>query len=72
MSYESLRVPFNTLLLVGVGVGETVNGAGLAAEKAVEVGSNLVSLTLLEVVALCATGLWRVRGNVGPGIELRA
>jgi hypothetical protein len=34
-SYQSLLVPFNALLLVGIGVGEAVNGASLATEETV-------------------------------------
>ena len=47
----------DSLVLVGVGVRETGNLTGLAAEEAVEVGADLVALTLLQVVALSATGL---------------
>lgn len=56
-AYESVVVPLNTLLLVGVGVGETVDGASLATEQTVKVWTNLVSLALLQVVALRAAGL---------------
>ena len=34
-TYQSLLVPRDTLLLVGVGVGETLNLTGLAAEETV-------------------------------------
>ena len=60
-SYKSILVPLNTLLLVGVGVCETVDGTSLATEKAVKVGANLVGLALLQVMALCATSLDHVR-----------
>jgi len=57
VSHKSVLVPLDALLLVCVGVGETVNGTSLATEETVKVGTDLVALTLLQVVALCATGL---------------
>ena len=64
-TYESVLVPFNTLLLVGVGVGESVNGTSVAAEETVEVWSDLVALTLLQVVALLTSGLEEVGTLLG-------
>lgn len=55
--YQSVLVPLNTGLLVGVGVGVTLGGASLTAEETVEVGADLVSTTGLGGVALGATGL---------------
>ena len=65
VSHKSLLVPLDALLLVCVGVGETVDGTSLATEETVKVGTDLVALTLLQVVALCAAGLWRVRQCTG-------
>ena len=52
-------------LLVGVGVGETGDLAGLAAEETVKLRANLVALALLEGVALCATGLEETSALLG-------
>jgi hypothetical protein len=57
---ESVGVPGDSLLLVGIGVRVTLDGAGLAAEETVEVGADLVGLSVTEGVALCATGLEEV------------
>lgn len=59
-AYQSALVPLDALLLVGIGVGETVNSTGLASEETVKVGTDLVALTLLQVVALSAAGLEKV------------
>lgn len=96
-TYEGVVLPGDTLLLVGIGVGEALDLTSLATEKTVKVGSlrmlaseakvlrgrvyqawlavcaamtrvysfrqnipNLVTLTLLEVVALSAAGLEEV------------
>lgn len=56
-TYESVVVPLNTGLLVGVGVGVALSGTGLATEKTVQVGADLVGTTSLDGVALSATGL---------------
>jgi hypothetical protein len=56
-TYESVFVPLNTGLLVGVGVGVTLGRTGLTAEKTVEVGADLVGTASLDGVALSATGL---------------
>ena len=61
VSYKSVLVPLDTLLLVGVGVCVAIDSTGVAAEKTVKVGADLVALTLLQVVALCAAGLIYVR-----------
>jgi len=59
-TYEGVLVPGDALLLVGIGVGVAVDGAGLAAKEAVESGADLVALTLAESVALSAAGLEEV------------
>lgn len=62
---ESVLVPGDALLLVGIGVGVAVDGAGLAAEEAVESGADLVAATLLKGVALSAAGLEEVGTLLG-------
>jgi hypothetical protein len=57
---EGLVLPGDALLLVGVGVGVAVDGTGLAAEEAVESGTDLVAAVLLDGVALCAARLEQV------------
>lgn len=52
-------------MLVGVGVGETLNLTGLAAEETVQSRADLVALTLLQGVALSATGLEEVGTLLG-------
>jgi hypothetical protein len=47
-------------LLVGIGVLEASDGTSLAPEQTVEVRADLVSLALLEGVALGASGLEEV------------
>jgi len=64
-TYEGVLVPLDALLLVGVRVGEAVDGTGVATEKTVKVGSDLVALTLLQVVALLASGLEEVGTLLG-------
>lgn len=59
-SYQSVLVPGNTGLLVGIGVGVALDGASLAAEQTVQVGTNLVGTALLDGVALGAAGLRRI------------
>jgi hypothetical protein len=56
-AYQSILVPLNSLLLVGIGVRETLNGTSVATEETVQVGTDLVSLALAESVALCAASL---------------
>lgn len=58
-TYQSLLVPLNTGLLVGVGVGVALNGTGLTAKQTVELGADLVGAVGLDSVALRATGLSR-------------
>ena len=57
---ESVVVPLNTLLLVGIGVSVTLDVTRLSAEKAVESRSNLVAAVLLNGVALSTSGLEKV------------
>jgi hypothetical protein len=64
---QGLVVPCDTLLLVRVRVGETLDLAGLAAEETVQVGADLVALTFLQGVALCASCLLDVRDSSGVG-----
>ena len=64
-TYESILLPCNALLLVGVCVGEALDGAGLAAEEAVERGADLVAAVFLEGVALGAPGLEEVGTLLG-------
>lgn len=60
VSEEGGLVPGDALLLVGVSVGVAVDGAGLAAEEAVQSRADLVGTALLDGVALSATGLEEV------------
>jgi hypothetical protein len=57
---ESVVVPLNALLLVGIGVGVAINGAGLAAPETVQSRSDLVAAVLLNGVALSTSGLEKV------------
>lgn len=54
---QSILFPLDALLLVCVGVREALDLASLTTEQTVQVGSDLVSFTLLQVVALCASCL---------------
>jgi hypothetical protein len=54
---QSVLIPLNGLLLVGIGVCETLNGTSVAAEKTMQVGTDFVSLTLTESVALSTSCL---------------
>jgi hypothetical protein len=56
-TYESVLVPGDGLLLVGIGVCVAFNSTSLTSEKAVQVGTDLVSLTSSESVALSTSGL---------------
>lgn len=56
-TYQSVLLPLDTLLLVGIRVGVTLNGTGVAAEQAVQGGSDLVAAAGLDGVALGTTGL---------------
>lgn len=56
-TYQSVLLPLDALLLVGIRVGVTVDGAGVAAEQAVQGGSDLVAAAGLDGVALGTTGL---------------
>jgi len=62
---ESVLVPVDGTLLVGVGVGEAGNLARLAAEETVKLRADLVALAGLQGVALCATGLEEVGTLLG-------
>lgn len=56
-AYQSILLPCDALLLVGVCVRVALDGAGVAAEEAVERGADLVAAVLLDGVALGAPGL---------------
>lgn len=56
-TYQGILGPGDALLLVGVGVGVAVDGAGLAAEETVERGADHVGAASLEGVALGAARL---------------
>jgi len=62
---QSVLLPGDALLLVGVGVGEALNGASLAAEETVQIGTDLVGTALLDGVALSAAGLEEVGTLLG-------
>lgn len=64
-THQSVLVPGDALILVGVGVRVALDGAGLAAEQAVERGADLVALARLEGVALRAAGLEEVGTLLG-------
>lgn len=57
---EGVMFPHDALLLVGISVGVAVDGARLAAEEAVQSGTDLVAAAALDGVALGATGLEEV------------
>lgn len=59
-TYQGILVPCDAGLLVGIGVGEAFNGAGLSAKEAVKVRADLVALGLDDRVALSASGLEEV------------
>jgi hypothetical protein len=59
-AYQSVVVPGDTLLLVGVGVGVAIDGAGLTAKQAVQRRADLVATVLLNGVALRAARLEEV------------
>lgn len=56
-AYQSVLVPDNVGLLVGIGVGEAFDGTGVTAEETVEVGADLVGATVFNGVALGAARL---------------
>lgn len=57
---QSLVIPGDALVLVGVGEAVAGGGTRLAAEEAVQVGADLVATVLLDGVALSTTGLEEV------------
>jgi hypothetical protein len=59
-AYQSVVVPGDALLLVGVGVGVAINGTGLTAKQAVQCRADLVATVLLNGVALRAARLEEV------------
>lgn len=60
VTYESVFLPLNSLCLVGIGVCETWNGTSVTAEQSVKVGTDLVSFTLTESMALSTSCLEEV------------
>ena len=64
-TYQGILGPDDALLLVGVGVGVALDGAGLAAEEAVERGADHVGAAGLEGVALGAARLEEVGTLLG-------
>lgn len=56
-AYQSVLIPSDTGLLVGIGVGIAINGTGLTAKETVELGADLVGTVLLDSVALSAASL---------------
>lgn len=54
---KSILFPLDALLLVCVGVREALNLTGLAAKQTVQIGPDLVSFTLFQIVALRASCL---------------
>jgi hypothetical protein len=64
-TYQSVLLPCDALLLVGVCVREALDGAGFAAEEAVKRGADLVAAALLEGMALGAPGLEEVGTLLG-------
>ena len=57
IAHQCLFLPCDTLLLVGIGIGETFYLASLATEKTMQVGTDLVALRLDGSVALSASSL---------------
>lgn len=51
-SYQSILLPLDGLVLIRVRVCKALDLTSLAAEQAVEVGSDLVALFLLQIVTL--------------------
>ena len=56
-TYQSVIVPSDALLLVRVGIREALNLTSLAAEETVQIWADLVTLALLQCVALSASRL---------------
>lgn len=54
---QSVLLPLDALLLVGIGVCVTLNGTGVTAEKPVQSRADLVTAASLNGVALSASGL---------------
>jgi hypothetical protein len=59
-TYQGVLVPGNVGLLVGVGVGVSLDGAGATTKKTVKVRTDLVGTAGLDGMALSATGLVKV------------
>lgn len=64
-TYQGILVPGDVSLLVGVGVGVSLDGTGATTEKTVKVRTDLVGTAGLDGVALSATGLERSIRMVG-------
>jgi hypothetical protein len=61
-TYESILLPCNALLLVRIGIREALHLASFTAEQTVQIWTDLVTLALLQCMALGASGLWDVSG----------
>lgn len=57
VSYQSVFLPLNCLVLIRIRIREALHLTSLASEQAVEVGSDFVALLLLQVVTLGASCL---------------
>lgn len=57
VSYQSILLPLDGLVLICIRIREAFDLSGLAAEQAVEVGSDLVALLCLQVMTLGASCL---------------
>lgn len=56
-AYQGVLIPGDTGLLVGIGVGVSLNGTGVTAEQTVKSRADLVGATSLDGVALSAASL---------------
>lgn len=56
-TYESILVPYNSLVLIGIRVGEPLHLTALAAKETMEGWSDLVAFVGSEGVTLCTASL---------------
>lgn len=64
-TYQSILLPLDALLLVGIGVRVALDRAGVTTEQTVQSRANLVAAASLNGVALSATGLEEVGTLLG-------
>lgn len=64
-TYQSVLLPLDALLLVGIGVRVALDGTSVATEQAVQSRADLVAAASLDGVALGATGLEEVGTLLG-------